>query len=261
MADREAMREQNRRDKMAEMERRHEELKLERRAIDRVTEDFRTKIKEEGLANEDKCVAAQAKITDGKHKLKQLQETCKELEAHNRTLAAINTDQIKEIDEEYDVRRIAKQKLQFKEHQTIRKKMEKEKKCHPNDVFALNLAALEEDVKECAAERDAIKKSYDGIMNEASNKLSKIKYQKNSQKSVTEEKERLLASLQQANDELLQKHKEYVTGKSLLIDRLKFDTARLEKNIPRLNADLEKLDTYVLKFAMEEQNRATNGPK
>lgn len=261
MADRQAMREQNRKDMMAEMERRHEELKLERRAIDRVTEDFRTKIKEEECAHEDKCSAAQAKISADRHKLKDLQDKCEELEAKNKTQATINAAQIKDIDADYDTRRIAKQKLQFKEHQTIKKKMEKEKKCHPNDVFALNIKALEEDVKECAVERDAVKKAYDDMLNEASNKLSKIKYQKNSQKLVLEEKERLLASLSQTHAELLQKHKDQVTGKSLLISRLKFDTARLEKSIPRLVDDLEKLDTYVLKFEMEEQNRQTHGPK
>jgi hypothetical protein len=149
----------------------------------------------------------------------------------------------------------------FKEHQTIRKKMEKEKKCHPNDVFALNLAALEEDVKECAEEQKAVKRTYDDAMNEASNKLSKIKYQKNSQKLLLEEKERLLASLTQANNELLQKHKDEVTGKSLLIDRLKFDTARLEKSIPRLFEDLDKLDVYVQKFEIEQQNKQLKAAK
>jgi hypothetical protein len=98
-------------------------------------------------------------------------------------------------------------------------------------------------------------------LNEASNKLSKIKYQKNSQKLLLEEKERLLASLTQANNELLQKHKDEVTGKSLLIDRLKFDTARLEKSIPRLFEDLDKLDVYVQKFEIEQQNKQLKAAK
>lgn len=261
MADRAALREQNRIDRMAEMERRHEELKLERRAIDRVTEDFRTKIKEEGKVNDDKCQALREFLTASKSNLKSLEAQCVELQKANDALKSNNASHIESIDADYDERRVAKQKLQFKEHQTIRKKMEKEKKCHDNDVFALNLKALEEDVAECRVERDAVKKKYDDLLNEQSNKMSKLKYQKNSQKLVTEEKERLLANLSQQSKDLKSAHGDEVYSKSLLIDRLKFDTARLEKSIPRLFEDLEKLDTYVLKKEMAEQNAATCGKK
>lgn len=257
MADRAALREQNRRDKMAEMERRHEELKLERRAIDRVTEDFRTKIKEDGKANDDKCQALKDYLAKSKANLKSLEAKCLELSKENEALKESNAKSIGEIEAEYDAKRIAKQKLQFKEHQTIRKKMEKEKKCHENDVFALNLKALEEDVEECKCERDLVKKHHEDLSNEQSNKMSKLKYQKNSQKLVTEEKERLLAKLTQENNDLTSKHQDEVHAKSLLIDRLNFDTKRLEKSIPRLFEDLEKLDTYVLKREMAEQNVAT----
>lgn len=255
MADREAMREQNRLDRMAQMEVRHEELKLERRAIDRVTEDYRTKIKEEGKVNDDKVQACKDYLVESKRQLKALEARCEELQKDNDAKETLNAASLAEIDADYEVRRVAKQKLQFKEHQTIRKKMEKEKKCHPNDVFALNLKALEEDVEECKAECESVKKAYDEKMNEQSNKLSKMKYQKNSLKLVLEEKERLLASLQAKNKELNTKFSDAYSSKNLLIDRLKFDTARLEKSIPRLEEDLNKLDTYVLKAEMAAQNK------
>merc|ERR1712150_138854 len=96
-------------------------------------------------------------------------------------------------------------------------------------------------------EREEVKAHYDKVMNEESNIISKLKFQvKNLDKKLWDrqvENEQLLAKYTFTKT----KGKEDIYNKDLLIQRLAFDTARVEKSIPRIEADLVTLEAMASK--------------
>ena len=143
---------------------------------------------------------------------------------------------------EYDEKRRAKQKGQFLESKLCTKKVNIEKKCDPIEVMNLQLKELAEQVEDCKAERDEVKKEYDNEMNREGNVVAKLKFQDQTlDKKISDrrsEHEQILTKFK----EVKAKGKEDIYNKDLLIQRLKFDTARVEKSIPKIEADLVVLE-------------------
>ncbi|KAL5253806.1 hypothetical protein ACHWQZ_G013544 [Mnemiopsis leidyi] len=109
----------------------HEELRLEKRAIDRETEDTRTKTIEDKRA-------AEAEIEKLQLDLESMKEEAAELNLKNKglesTIAALKSEhelKRKKQEEDYDNQRRSKQKLQFQEAKLCTKKVNIEKKCDP----------------------------------------------------------------------------------------------------------------------------------
>ena len=143
---------------------------------------------------------------------------------------------------EYDEKRRVKQKGQFLESKLCTKKVNIEKKCDPIEVMNLQLKELAEQVEDCKAERDEVKKEYDNEMNREGNIVAKLKFQDQTlDKKISDrqsEHEQILTKFK----DVKAKGKEDIYNKDLLIQRLKFDTARVEKSIPKIEADLVVLE-------------------
>ena len=147
---------------------------------------------------------------------------------------------------EYDEKRRTKQKLQFMESKLCAKKVNIEKKCDPVAVMSIQLKELAEEVEACKAERETVKKHYDDEMNREGNFISKLKFQ-------DQTLDKKIADRQSEHDQILAKFNEMKTkgkddiyNKGLLIHRLNFDTARVEKSIPRIEADLVNLEKMAI---------------
>jgi len=206
--------------------------------------------------NEDKIAALEKAVGEGKAALEALEQQCGDLVVATSNLEADHAKAYAAQDVDYNEKRVFKQKLQFKEHQIIRKKMALEKQCDPNDAFKLGLDQLETEVQEWTADRDSVKKNYDDVMNKQGNVLAKLEYQQKNVSKKLEKKKAEQAELLSKLNELKAAQEEEIYNKDLLIERLKFDTARLQVSIPRLENDLERLD--VLKVKFENMNQVKN---
>ena len=223
----------------------HEELRLEKRAIDRETEDTRTKTIEDKRTAEAEIEKLQLDLESLKEEAADLNLKNKGLESTIATLKSEHELKRKKQEEDYDNRRRSKQKLQFQEAKLCTKKVNIEKKCDPVEVHKLQIEELKKEVKFNKNEREEVKKIYETEMNKLDNVMAKLKFQKK-----TWEKK-----LQAAREELLKLNANCINvretarkelyEKDLLLQRLVLDTNRCQKSIPELEASMVLLEKMV----------------
>ena len=223
----------------------HEELRLQKRAIDRETEDTRTK------TIEDKRVAAaeieklQLDLESLKEEAAALTEKNNNLESNVASLKLDHEEKKKIQEEEYDTQRRAKQKLQFQEAKLCTKKVNIEKKCDPVEVHKLQIEELEKEVEHNKNEREEVKKVYETEMNKLDNILSKVNFQKKTwEKKVQAAREQLL-KLNANCINVRESSRKELFEKDLLLQRLVLDTNRCLKSIPELEASTAVLEKMV----------------
>ena len=223
----------------------HEELRLQKRAIDRETEDTRTK------TIEDKRVAAaeieklQLDLESLKEETAALTEKNKNLESNVASLKIDHEEKKKKQEEDYDNQRRAKQKLQFQEAKLCTKKVNVEKKCDPVEVHKLQIEELEKEVEHNKNEREEVKKIYETEMNKLDNILSKVKFQtKTWEKKVQAAREQLL-KLNANCISIRESSRKELFEKDLLLQRLVLDTNRCLKSIPELEASTAVLEKMI----------------
>jgi len=223
----------------------HEELRLQKRAIDRETEDTRTK------TIEDKRVAAaeieklQLDLESLKEETAALTEKNNNLESNVASLKLDHAEKKKKQEEEYDTQRRAKQKLQFQEAKLCTKKVNIEKKCDPVEVHKLQIEELEKEVEHNKNEREEVKKVYETEMNKLDNILSKVNFQKKTwEKKVQAAREQLL-KLNANCINIRESSRKELFEKDLLLQRLVLDTNRCLKSIPELEASTAVLEKMV----------------
>ena len=223
----------------------HEELRLQKRAIDRETEDTRTK------TIEDKRVAAaeiekiQLDLESLKEETAALTEKNNNLESNVASLKLDHEEKNKIQEEEYDTQRRAKQKLQFQEAKLCTKKVNIEKKCDPVEVHKLQIEELEKEVEHNKNEREEVKKVYETEMNKLDNILSKVNFQKKTwEKKVQAAREQLL-KLNANCINIRESSRKELFEKDLLLQRLVLDTNRCLKSIPELEASTAVLEKMV----------------
>ena len=217
---------------------RHEELRLEKRAVDRETEDTRTK------TIEDKRVAG-AEIEKLQLDLESMKEETAALNDKNKALESIisglkteHEQKRKKQEEDYDNQRRSKQKLQFQESKLCTKKVNAEKKCDPVEVHKLQIQELEKEVEFNKSERAEVKKIYETEMNKLDNINAKLKFQKSTvEKKLQAAKEDFL-KLNANCINLRESCRKELYDKDLLLQRLVLDTARCERTIPELQSSL-----------------------
>ena len=147
---------------------------------------------------------------------------------------------------EYDEKRRAKQKGQFLESKLCTKKVNIEKKCDPIEVMNLQLKELAEQVQECKVERNEVMKQYDDEMNREGNIIAKLKFQDQSLDRKVSDRQSEHGQIEGKLNEVKAKGREEMQAKNLLIQRLDFDTARVQKSIPKIEADLLLLEKMVV---------------
>ena len=223
----------------------HEELRLQKRAIDRETEDTRTK------TIEDKRVAAaeieklQLDLESLKEETAALTEKNKNLESNVASLKIDHEEKKKIQEEDYDNQRRAKQKLQFQEAKLCTKKVNVEKKCDPVEVHKLQIEELEKEVEHNKNEREEVRKIYETEMNKLDNILSKVKFQKKTwEKKVQAAREQLL-KLNANCISIRESSRKELFEKDLLLQRLVLDTNRCLKSIPELEASTAVLEKMI----------------
>ena len=223
----------------------HEELRLQKRAIDRETEDTRTK------TIEDKRVAAaeieklQLDLESLKEETAALTEKNKNLESNVASLKIDHEEKKKIQEEDYDNQRRAKQRLQFQEAKLCTKKVNVEKKCDPVEVHKLQIEELEKEVEHNKNEREEVKKIYETEMNKLDNILSKVKFQKKTwEKKVQAAREQLL-KLNANCISIRESSRKELFEKDLLLQRLVLDTNRCLKSIPELEASTAVLEKII----------------
>ena len=158
----------------------HEELRLQKRAVDRETEDTRTKTIEEKRVAEADIERLQLDLESLKEETAALTDKNKNLETTITSLKEQHEQKKKKQEEDYDNQRRSKQKLQFQEAKLCTKKVNIEKKCDPVEVHKLQIQELEKEVEFNQNERDEVKKIYETEMNKLDNILAKLKFQKKS---------------------------------------------------------------------------------
>ena len=225
----------------------HETLRLEKRAVDRETEDTRTK------TVEDKRVI-EAEIEKLQHDLESMKDETAELIQKNDSIKTKINDikedhsqKRKKQEEDYDNQRRSKQKLQFQEAKLCTKKVNIEKKCDPVEVHKLQIEELKKEVEFNKNEREEVKKIYDTEMNKLDNVKAKLLFQK----KTCEKK------LQGAREEFLKLNANCINirdtcrkelyEKDLLLQRLVLDTNRCQRSIPELEASISVLENKVIK--------------
>ena len=223
----------------------HEELRLQKRAIDRETEDTRTK------TIEDKRVAAaeieklQLDLESLKEETAALTEKNKNLESNVASLKIDHEEKKKKQEEDYDNQRRAKQKLQFQEAKLCTKKVNVEKKSNPVEVHKLQIKELEKEVEHNKNEREEVKKIYETEMNKLDNILSKVNFQtKTWEKKVQAAREQLL-KLNANCINIRESSRKELFEKDLLLQRLVLDTNRCLKSIPELEASTAVLEKII----------------
>lgn len=228
---------------MEAMKKRHEEGSLERRAIDRETEDLRTQHvvdrrvageTNEGLEKEIEML--KEAVANGNASIKSLHSMINLTKAHNEKEGAAQ-------DVTYDEKRRHKQKFQFKESKLCSKKVNIEKKCCPEAVMKLQLTELDEQVEACKLENAEVKKSYEEERNRLGNITSKLEFQAKTLAKKKADREAEHKKLTAEYEKMKNEAKGRKYNKDLLIERLTFDTARCEKSIPKIEADIIHLET------------------
>ena len=223
----------------------HEELRLEKRAVDRETEDTRTKTVEDKRVAEAENEKLQLDVDSMKEEAAELINKNKDLEAKIAALKAEHGEKKKKQEEDYDNQRRSKQKLQFQESKLCTKKVNMEKKCDPIEVHKLQIEELKKEVEFNKNEREEVKKIYETEMNKLGNVKAKLEFQKK-----TAEKK-----LQAAREEFLklnancintrEGNRKELYDKDLLLQRLVLDTARCERTIPELEASIVVIEKLV----------------
>lgn len=223
----------------------HEELRLLKRAIDRETEDTRTKTVEDKRSGEIANEKLALDIESAKEEIAELTQKNKNLESKVKALQAEHEIAKKKQEEDYDVQRRSKQKLQFQESKLCTKKVNIEKKCDTVEVHKLQIAELEKEVEFNKNEREEVKKIYDTEMNKLGNVKAKLEYQKNSCEKKLEKLRQDFLKHNANCISLREKNRKELLDKDLLLQRLVLDTARCERTIPELQASMEVLETMV----------------
>ena len=223
----------------------HEELRLLKRAIDRETEDTRTK------TIDDKRVA-EAEIEKLQHDVDSMKEECAELTQKNKNLEcrinsmkAEHEEKKKQQEVDYDNQRRSKQKLQFQEAKLCTKKVNIEKKCDPIEVHKLQIEELKKEVEFNKGEREEVKKIYDTEMNKLDNIKSKLEFQKKTAENKLQAARETFLKLNANVINEKENSRKELYEKDLLLQRLVLDTARCERTIPELEASMVVLDGMV----------------
>ena len=223
----------------------HEELRLQKRAVDRDTEDTRTKTIEEKRVAEAEIEKLQLDLESLKEETAALTNKNKSLETTITSLKEQHQQKKKKQEEDYDNQRRSKQKLQFQEAKLCTKKVNIEKKCDLVEVHKLQIQELEKEVEFNKNERDDVKKIYETEMNKLDNILAKLKFQKKSwEKKVQSAREELL-KLNANCINIRESSRKELYEKDLLLQRLVLDTNRCQKSIPELEASMAVLETMV----------------
>ena len=223
----------------------HEELRLQKRAVDRETEDTRTKTIEEKRVAEAEIEKLQLDLESLKEETAALTDKNKNLETTITSLKEQHQQKKKKQEEDYDNQRRSKQKLQFQEAKLCTKKVNIEKKCDPVEVHKLQVQELKKEVEFNKNERDEVKKIYETEMNKLDNILAKLKFQKKSwEKKVQSAREELL-KLNANCINIRESSRKELYEKDLLLQRLVLDTNRCQKSIPELEASMAVLETMV----------------
>ena len=223
----------------------HEELRLQKRAVDRETEDTRTKTIEEKRVAEADIERLQLDLESLKEETAALTDKNKNLETTITSLKEQHEQKKKKQEEDYDNQRRSKQKLQFQEAKLCTKKVNIEKKCDPVEVHKLQIQELEKEVEFNKNERDEVKKIYETEMNKVDNILAKLKFQKKSwEKKVQSAREELL-KLNANCINIRESSRKELYEKDLLLQRLVLDTNRCQKSIPELEASMAVLEKMV----------------
>ena len=223
----------------------HEELRLQKRAVDRETEDTRTKTIEEKRVAEAEIEKLQLDLESLKEETTALTDKNKNLETTITSLKEQHQQKKKKQEEDYDNQRRSKQKLQFQEAKLCTKKVNIEKKCDPVEVHKLQIQELEKEVEFNKNERDEVKKIYETEMNKLDNILAKLKFQKKSwEKKVQSAREELL-KLNANCINIRESSRKELYEKDLLLQRLVLDTNRCQKSIPELEASMAVLEKMV----------------
>ena len=223
----------------------HEELRLQKRAVDRDTEDTRTKTIEEKRVAEAEIEKLQLDLESLKEETAALTDKNKNLETTITSLKEQHQQKKKKQEEDYDNQRRSKQKLQFQEAKLCTKKVNIEKKCDLVEVHKLQIQELEKEVEFNKNERDEVKKIYETEMNKLDNILAKLKFQKKSwEKKVQSAREELL-KLNANCINIRESSRKELYEKDLLLQRLVLDTNRCQKSIPELEASMAVLEKMV----------------
>ena len=223
----------------------HEELRLQKRAVDRETEDTRTKTIEEKRVAEAEIEKLQLDLESLKEETTALTDKNKNLETTIASLKEQHQQKKKKQEEDYDNQRRSKQRLQFQEAKLCTKKVNIEKKCDPVEVHKLQIQELEKEVEFNKNERDEVKKIYETEMNKLDNILAKLKFQKKSwEKKVQSAREELL-KLNANCINIRESSRKELYEKDLLLQRLVLDTNRCQKSIPELEASMAVLEKMV----------------
>ena len=223
----------------------HEELRLQKRAVDRDTEDTRTKTIEEKRVAEAEIEKLQLDLESLKEETAALTDKNKNLETTITSLKEQHQQKKKKQEEDYDNQRRSKQRLQFQEAKLCTKKVNIEKKCDPVEVHKLQIQELEKEVEFNKNERDEVKKIYETEMNKLDNILAKLKFQKKSwEKKVQSAREELL-KLNANCINIRESSRKELYEKDLLLQRLVLDTNRCQKSIPELEASMAVLEKMV----------------
>ena len=223
----------------------HEELRLQKRAVDRETEDTRTKTIEEKRVAEAEIEKLQLDLESLKEETAALTDKNKNLETTITSLKEQHRQKKKKQEEDYDNQRRSKQKLQFQEAKLCTKKVNIEKKCDPVEVHKLQIQELEKEVEFNKNERDEVKKIYETEMNKLDNILAKLKFQRKSwEKKVQSAREELL-KLNANCINIRESSRKELYEKDLLLQRLVLDTNRCQKSIPELEASMAVLEKLV----------------
>ena len=223
----------------------HEELRLQKRAVDRDTEDTRTKTIEEKRVAEAQIEKLQLDLESLKEETAALTDKNKNLETTITSLKEQHQQKKKKQEEDYDNQRRSKQKLQFQEAKLCTKKVNIEKKCDLVEVHKLQIQELEKEVEFNKNERDDVKKIYETEMNKLDNILAKLKFQKKSwEKKVQSAREELL-KLNANCINIRESSRKELYEKDLLLQRLVLDTNRCQKSIPELEASMAVLEKMV----------------
>ena len=223
----------------------HEQLRLEKRAVDRKTEDCRTKIIEDSRTAEAEIEKLQLDVDALKEEAAALMAKNKSLESTASSLKIEHEQKKKAQEEEYDTQRRHKQKLQFQESKLCTKKVNIEKKCDPVEIHKLQIEELKSEVEHNKNEFAETEKIYATEMNKLGNIKAKIEFQKKTcNNKVQKQREELLKNEANIINTRLGCRKE-LFEKDLLLKRLVIDTKRCEKNIPELEASLPMLEKMI----------------
>ena len=223
----------------------HEELRLTKRAIDRETEDTRTKTIEDKRVAEAEIEKLQLDLESLKEETTELIQKNKSLETKVACLKEEHAVKRKKQEEDYDNQRRSKQKLQFQEAKLCTKKVNIEKKCDPVEVHKLQIEELKKEVQFNKNEREEVKKIYETEMNKLDNVMAKLKFQKKTwEKKLQAAREELL-KLNANCINIRESSRKELYDKDLLLQRLVLDTKRCQKSIPELEASMTLLENMV----------------